>query len=451
VIVLLVFVAASCEPPSSDGDPVTGSSTPPQETPSEDPRSVANEREVRLARRRIEHVIFLIKENRTFDHMFGRFPGADGATTGMTCDGREVPLRRAGNFLYGPSHSFEGGLSAINGGRMNCFSELAGGQELRAYVQYRPRDIPSYWAYARRFALADRFFSSTYGPTGIEHLFTIAATSDRFTDHERETPPGQFGDDGIPREFCGDRTERAWSFRQLDAAGRAHAFRLEEQASVDALRSRYWFLRWPCIDVTILPDLLQERGISWSYYLGENEYVHTIDWIRHARTGPMRRHVVDDAELLRDLERGGLPAVSWLIPDRQYSEHPAASGMCQGENWTVELVNTLMRSPHWRHTVLVITWDDFGGFYDHVAPPHIDLFGLGPRVPALVISPWVRPGLVYHETLEFSSVLKLIERIWDLPSLTRRDRSASDMLAMFDFDQRPNPKLIRRPRDCESV
>jgi phospholipase C len=140
-----------------------------------------------------------------------------------------------------------------------------------------------------------------------------------------------------------------------------------------------------------------------------------------------------------------------LIPDRQYSEHPAASGMCQGENWTVELVNTLMRSPHWRHTVLVITWDDFGGFYDHVAPPHIDLFGLGPRVPALVISPWVRPGLVYHETLEFSSVLKLIERIWDLPSLTRRDRRASDMLAMFDFDQRPSPKLIRRPRDCGSV
>ena len=406
---------------------------------------------MRLARRRIEHVVFLIKENRTFDHMFGRFPEANGATTGLTCDGRRVPLRPAGNFLFGPLHSFEGGLRAINGGRMNCFSELGGGEALWAYVQYRRQDIPSYWAYARRYALADRFFSSTYGPTGIEHLFTIAATSDRFTDHEREQPPGQFGTNGIPREFCGDRTERAWSFRILDAAERAHAYRLENDAGVEELKERYWYLRWPCIDVTILPDLLEERGISWKYYLGDNEYVHTIDWIRHARTGPMRRRVVDDAEILRDLERGSLPAVSWLIPDREFSEHPAVSGMCEGENWTVEFVNTLMRSSAWRHTALVITWDDFGGFYDHVPPPHIDLFGLGPRVPAIVISPWVRPGFVYHETLEFSSVLKLIETIWDLPSLTRRDRRSRDMLELFDFVQRPVPRLVRATRDCEAA
>ncbi|HZB01114.1 MAG TPA: alkaline phosphatase family protein [Actinomycetota bacterium] len=415
------------------------------------PGTKASGRQLTQARQRIEHVIFMIKENRTFDHMFGRFPGADGATTGFTCDGREVPLRPAANFLYGPLHSFEGALIAINGGRMNCFSELGGEEELWAYVQYRPRDIPNYWAYARRFALADRFFSSTYGPTGIEHLFTIAATTDRFTDHERATPPGQFGTNGIPREYCGDRTERAWSFRVLGAAARAHAFDLEDRAAAEELRERYWFLRWPCIDVRILPDLLEERGISWRYYLGENEYVHTIDWIRHARTGPIRRNVVDDAEVLRDLERGKLPSVSWLIPDREFSEHPAVSGMCQGENWTVDVVNALMRSPHWRRTILVITWDDFGGFYDHVPPPHVDLFGMGPRVPAIVISPWVRPGLVYHETLEFSSVLKLIERIWDLPSLTRRDRRADDMLGMFDFDQRPNRKLFRQPRGCDRL
>jgi phospholipase C len=110
-----------------------------------------------------------------------------------------------------------------------------------------------------------------------------------------------------------------------------------------------------------------------------------------------------------------------------------------------------MRSPAWRSTVLVVTWDDFGGFYDHVPPPHIDLFGLGPRVPAIVISPWVRPGLVYHETLEFSSVLKMIETIWDLRSLTRRDRRASDMLEMFDFRQRPNRRVIRDPRVCPAA
>ncbi|HEX5938435.1 MAG TPA: alkaline phosphatase family protein [Actinomycetota bacterium] len=448
LVLVLALVACDANPPVR---PSESPRIPSPKPPPDDPVVAAEEVQVRLARRRIDHVIFLIKENRTFDHLFGRFPGANGATTGLTCDGLRVPLRPAANFLYGPLHSFEGGLRAINGGRMNCFSELGGDEELWAYVQYRPEDIPNYWFYARRFALADRFFSSTYGPTGIEHLFTIAATSDRFTDHERAEPPGQFGTNGIPREYCGDRSERAWSFRILDAAERAHAYRLEDGARGEELRERYWFLRWPCIDVQILPDLLQERGISWRYYLGENEYVHTIDWIRHARTGPMRRRVVDDDVILDDLERGTLPAVSWLIPDREFSEHPSVSGMCQGENWTVEIVNALMRSPAWLHTALVITWDDFGGFYDHVPPPHIDLFGLGPRVPAIVISPWVRPGLVYHETLEFSSVLKMIETIWDLPSLTRRDRRSRDMLDMFDFEQRPIPRRIRDQRDCEAA
>jgi phospholipase C len=447
----LALLLVACDSGAPRTDPTGSASVPPPVRPSESPAVGASERQVGLARGRIQHVVFLIKENRTFDHVFGRFPGADGATTGLTCDGRLVPLRPAGNFLYGPLHSFEGALRAINGGRMNCFSELGGGEDLWAYVQYRRQDIPSYWAYARRYALADRFFSSTYGPTGIEHLFTIAATSDGFTDHERERPPGQFGTNDIPREYCGDRTERAWSFRILDAAERAHAYRLENDPRVEELQDRYWYLRWPCIDVTILPDLLEEREISWRYYLGDNEYVHTIDWIRHARTGPMRRRVVDDAEILRDLERGSLPAVSWLIPDREFSEHPSVSGMCQGENWTVEFVNALMRSTAWRHTALVITWDDFGGFYDHVPPPHIDLFGLGPRVPAIVISPWVRPGLVYHETLEFSSVLRLIETIWDLPSLTRRDRRSRDMLDLFDFEQRPVPRLLRRTRDCDGA
>jgi phospholipase C len=107
-----------------------------------------------------------------------------------------------------------------------------------------------------------------------------------------------------------------------------------------------------------------------------------------------------------------------------------------------------MRSPQWRSTVIVLTWDDFGGFYDHVAPPHVDLFGLGPRVPAIVISPWARPGFVDHTTLEFSSVLKLIERLFRLDILGPRDKVADDLLGAFDFRQSPNPRLVRSQRDC---
>jgi phospholipase C len=112
------------------------------------------------------------------------------------------------------------------------------------------------------------------------------------------------------------------------------------------------------------------------------------------------------------------------------------------------VMNALQQSPDWNETAVVIAWDDFGGFYDHVPPPHIDLFGLGPRVPAIIASPWSRSGYVDSKTYEFSSVLKFIETIFDLPALTGRDRRANDMLDAFDFQQEPLEPLILEQRDC---
>ena len=453
-MLLAVAVIGSTCTSAADGDPepTAPPSTPAPLTAAPGPALGAEDEVVALARRRIDHVVYLIKENRTFDHMFGRFPGADGVTTGFACDGREIPLTRAPDDAPGPDHSFQGGIKAINGGRMNCFDQLFGGGQLQAYVQYRADQIPAYWTYAQTYVLADRFFSSTYGPTGIEHLFTVGATTDGFTDHERATPAGQFGSNEIPREYCMDRTEWMWSFR-LDMTPQEvqDAFALEEAAEAGPLKARYWFEREACTDVQILPDLLEEADVSWRYYLGDNDYINTLALIEHAIFGPMANKVVTDDDFLIDLEEGNLPAVSWLIPDVEVSEHPAAGSMCEGENWTVEVVNAIMRSPEWRHTAIVITWDDFGGFYDHVPPPHVDLFGFGPRVPMLLISPWARQGHIANDTLEFSSVLKMIEMIWDLPSLTKRDRRASDMLNLFDFEGDPAPKTILEPRDCSAV
>lgn len=407
----------------------------------------ASAHQLRLARTHIEHVVFVIKENRTFDTLFGRFPGADGATTGFTCDGTEVPLTRAADDAPGPDHSFQGGLRAIHGGQMNCFSELNGGAQLQSYVQYWREDLPAYWALAEHFGLADRFFSSVYGPTGIEHLYTIAATTDRFTDHERAGAEGQYGDNGIPREFCEDPTERAFSFKRLSPAQVEEAFRIEE-GSTPGLLNPYWTERWPCIDVPTLPDRLSAKGVPWKYYVGQNDYVKTMKWIRHIRYGPDYRRVVDDSRFLHDLAAGDLPAVSWVVPDVAESDHPAAGSICRGENWTVELVNALQQSPEWKRTLVVVTWDDFGGFYDHVPPPHVDLYGFGPRVPTIVISPWARSGYIEHQTLEFASVLKTIEEIWDVAPLTDRDRSAADLLTMLDFEQQPTPPLLLEPRSC---
>ena len=441
-------------PPTYTGPPHTG--TPPSASPGVSPfdpypvPEIASAERVALARRKITHVVFLIKENRTFDTFFGTFPGADGATSGRTCDGRTVPLVEAHDVTSGPDHSFQGGIHAIDGGRMDCFSTLYGGLQLQSYVQYHRDQIPNYWSLAEHFVLADRFFTSVYGPTGIEHVDTVAAQTGRFIDHERANPPGQFGANGIPREFCLDPTERAYSFHKLtpDEVNRVGV--LENQATPGPLFRTFGSLRRACMDIAILPDELRAAGVSWKYFLGDDDYVKTPFWIRHWAFGPMMDEVETADTFLKDVAAGDLPAVSWLVPDIEVSDHPPNS-VCRGENWTVKVLNSLQRSPEWKHTAVVITWDDFGGFYDHVPPPHVDEYGMGPRAPMLLISPWARPGLIAHQTLEFASVLKMIETIFDVPALTERDTNASDMLDLFDFRQQPNPKLLLPQRDCSAV
>ena len=173
-----------------------------------------------------------------------------------------------------------------------------------------------------------------------------------------------------------------------------------------------------------------------------------LDAIRHIRlTSLWTQHVVPTEQFVKDAESGKLPAVSWLVTSAGLSEHPPAS-VCLGENWTVEQLNAVMRGPEWKSTVVFLTWDDFGGFYDHVAPPVADNFGFGPRVPMLVISPWVKRGHISHTTLEFSSVLKFIEERFDLDALTERDEDANDLIDSFDFEQSPLAPLILSTRQC---
>jgi phospholipase C len=391
--------------------------------------------------------VFIVKENRTFDTYFGRFPGADGATSGTRCDGSTVPLTRAIDHTADVEHHFIPGLRAVNGGKMNCFDELANGQQLQSYVQFHAGQIPAYWAWAKRYALADRFFSSVYGPTGPEHLWTIAAQSDRFVDHEA---PPQFGTNGVGREYCDDPQERAWSFRILTEAEVRQVFVLEERHETAGQIEGFLIERWPCFDVKVLPDELTAHGVSWHYYRGDNPFVDPLRQIRHVWFGPERRGRVPEPTFIPDALGGDLPAVSWLTPPVSLSEHPPAS-VCLGENWTVRAVNAMMRGPDWRRTAIVLTWDDFGGFYDHVPPPHLDIYGLGPRVPTIVISPWAKAGFVDSAPLEFSSVLRMIERIHGLQPLGPRDRIAGDLLEAFDFTGPPRPPLEMPERDCSKV
>ena len=391
---------------------------------------------VKLARSKIKHIVFLVKENRTFDTLFGKFPGANGATEGTHCDGTTAPLSHASDSVGDLPHSFADGVEVIDGGKMDCFHDAG-------YIQYDGQDLSSYWAYARRFVLADNFFSSEYGPTCVEHFFNYAAQSDRFVDCAR---PGQFG--MRQREFCDDPFEVAYTLPTLTRDQSDQLFGVEGQGPAGAaqLRTQYR-LRFPCTDVKVLPDELQARGITWREYRGNTSWVQPLREVRHVRFSSMYRDVVPNTRFSIDVQNGRLPQVSWLTPPVPLSDHPPHS-ICEGQNWLVDTLNTLMRSKYWSSTAVVVTWDDFGGFYDHVPPPHLDLYGLGPRVPAMVISPWARRGLIDHDQMDFASVLKFIETIFDLPSLTDRDAKADDMLSAFDFRHPPQPAMLLPDRSC---
>jgi phospholipase C len=401
---------------------------------------------VQLAQQNIQHVVFLLKENRTFDTLFGQFPGADGATTGSLCDGTAMPLAPAADQAANIDHSFLAGVTAVNGGQMNCFDQLGGGglaPTLGGYVQYSKKQIPNYWSYAQHFTLADRFFSSVYGPSGIEHLWTFAGQAGGFVGHEG---PGQFGT-GAPREYCDDPTERAWAFRPLTQTDRSQISLLESSQTTAHQIKNYWQARWPCVNIPVLPDQLAARNVTWKEYRGDNSYVQPLRMVQHVRQDPrLWAHVVSSDQFVTDIQAGRMPAVSWLTPPWNYSEHPPQS-ICAGENWTVQMINAVMQSTYWSSTAIILTWDDFGGFYDHVPPPKLDIWGLGPRVPAIIISPWSKTG-VLSDTLSFESVMRLIEVLHGLQPLTYRDASANDLLGAFDFTQQPLPPLVRPTRTC---
>lgn len=373
---------------------------------------------------KIEHIVFMVKENHTFDNYFGTFRGADGATLGKISTGEWIQLSHTPDRPPEIDHSFESAVLAIHNGAMDRFDLIPGATvngEYRAYTGYTEADIPNYFTYARHFVLADAFFSSLSGPSFPNHLYTVAAQSGGAISNPRHT-----------------------FFWGCDSPEQARVNVLDEHGNI--------MPQYPCFDFRTLADSLQALGISWKYYApgpGQPGYIWSaLNAIAHIRLTPLwKEHVVPTEEFAQDALHGQLPSVSWLIADSAMSDHPPES-VCEGENWTVEQLNAVMQGPDWNSTVVFITWDDFGGFYDHVGPPVVDNVGFGPRVPLLVISPWAKPGYICRATMEFSSVLRFIEKRFDLGSLTLRDRFASDMLDCFDFKQSPLPPLILAVREC---
>jgi phospholipase C len=399
--------------PTRSGSPAASPrpSRSPQASVSPTPRGVT--------RWPIKHVVFLIKENRTFDNLFGTFPGANGVSVGFD-DGARRPLTTGTDGNIGSEdipHCYTCSLAAWNHGRMDGFNQNAVSDEW-AYTQLSRGQLPNYWHWAQAFVLADNFFSSAQGPSFPNHLFAIAAQSGGAHDNPRRTGPfrssNTFG--------CDAPTGQTVTI--VDSEGH------EKQVQ-------------PCFDFATEGDLLTKAGIDWAYYAAEPEQLGYI-WsaysaIRHIReTREWHRRVRPVDELIRDIEANDLPPVTWISPRYEVSEHPQYS-FCAGENWSTQVIDAIMRSPMWKSTAIFVTWDDYGGFYDHVPPPQVDGFGLGIRVPLLVISPFAKRGHVDHTVGEFSGVLRFIEDNWGLSQLTHRDRRAMDLSYDFDFARRPRP------------
>ncbi|MGA3167369.1 MAG: alkaline phosphatase family protein [Terriglobia bacterium] len=381
---------------------------------------------------KIEHVVWIIQENHSFDNYFGTFPHADGippSTCLPSLPGSKECVKPfhmpQGQPLLDLEHSWETAQAAYDHGAMDGFVWVEGSPYTIGY--YDETDIPNYWRYARHFTLCDRFFSSEMTGSSPNHVFTVAAQSGEINnigtleqlEDELDDPEG-FPFASIVKHFGNQNV--SWKY-YVETQPKS-----PDWAEINASLSRLAF-----------PD---PKGFTlWNPMPG-------FKAIREDESRMNRLVALD--EYYEDLQEGTLPQVAWIIPDFQDSEHPPEP-LDQGMWYVTRIVNALMGSPYWSHTAIFLTWDDYGGFYDHVPPPEVDAYGYGPRVPMLVISPYAKPDYVSHYNYDFTSVLKFIEERWNLPHLTARDGRANGMLDCFDFDAPPRAaEVIPVPANLHS-
>jgi|GEM_PF-170058 len=378
----------------------------------------------------IKHVVFIVRENRSFDSMFGTFPNANGATSGVTSTGQVLQLQHLPDAMaHDICHGWGCFIQAIDYGKMDGFDLLTTGApcnmngDYECYGQQWQIDIPNYWTYATDFALGDNFFTSNKASTTPNHLYTVAAQSAGIITN------APAGCDSPPNALLG----------VLDANGN--------------FTSKY-----PCIDLTTTMDQLQAAGVSWRYYAATLIPFNSMELISHLRYGPLWPNNVNDSQFITDVSGGNLPSVSWLMATGEATDHPPYS-ICFGENYTVNAVNAIMNSTkYWTQepTAIFIVWDDPAGLYDHVPPPQLDQFGLSMRSPLLVISPYTPKGSngsnVTHVQYEHSSVLTFIEDLFGISPLTQRDGSQANHMSadpvLFDFNQSLRSPEPLTPRTC---
>jgi len=418
---------------------------------------------------RVEHLVVIYQENWSFDGLFGKFPGANGianasaasiaqtdragtpyATLPPSIDTRTPPpapdpripanlpvmpfdlapyvppTSRAGN----PVHRFYQQQLQINGGRMDRFVAWTNvGGLVMSY--YDATHMPL-GTLAQEFVLADNFFHAAFGGSFLNHMWLICACTPRWPDAPADLRAQLDAKGGLVKD--GDVSPDGYIVNTAYTVNTPHPARVPRDHLV------------PNLALPTIGDRLDEKGLGWAWYSGG--WNDALAGKAHARfayhhqpfaffakwsdgTAAKARHLRDEADFLRDVAAGRLPPVSFVKPLGTQNEHPNSSELLVGQQHVAELVQAVRASPLWPRTLIVITYDENGGRWDHVAPPVVDRWGPGTRVPAVIVSPLVKRGHVDHTRYDTTAILKLIETRWGLAPLAARDAAQDPLTGAF--------------------
>ncbi|MBV9717981.1 MAG: hypothetical protein JOZ77_01570 [Candidatus Eremiobacteraeota bacterium] len=379
----------------------------------------------------IRHVVIIVQENRTFDNLFNGFPGADTVSTGKNSSGKTVVLAEvpmASRYDLGHKHRswvedyHRGAMDGFNTEPVKCYGKRSGCPPpgSAAYAFVARADITPYWQMAQSYTLADELFETSEGPSFPAHQYLISGTSTIANGSPYRASENADDEDDIGHQGGCDSLASS-SVETIDAQG-------AEGNPV-----------FPCFERISIMDLLNEHDVSWRYYEpfgGAGEW-HAVDAIKQIRDGPSYANVVwPSTRIFNDVRNGRLASVAYVIPTAKESDHPGRTDGT-GPSWVASVVNAIGASKYWNSTAIVVLWDDWGGWYDHVPPQKYNSFELGFRVPMIVISPYAKTGYVSHTKYEFGSVLKFVEETFGLPSLDTTDTRANDLSDCFDYGRMP--------------
>jgi phospholipase C len=379
----------------------------------------------------VKHIVVIVQENRTVDNLFNGFPGADTRSWGRNEDGQIVVLRKTDLAApYDISHKHKTWLADYAHGKLNgfsrdgenCYKDKDGCPPAAvAAYGYVPRDeVQPYWQMALQYGFADKMFQSNEGPSFPAHQYIISGTSSIA--------------DGSPYK-AEDNAEAAKSGGKQ---GGCSSLPSATVVTIDS-RGRSGPTVFPCFARNSIMQDMDNNDVTWRYFQerGGSGQWHAVDAIKDIWDGPTYDSVRHPSKrALTMIRRKSLVQVTFITPSARNSDH-AGRNDGHGPDWVASVVNEIGESEYWPDTAIVVVWDDWGGWYDHVRPKIYNSYELGFRVPMIVISPYAKQGYVSHVHYEFGSILKFIEETFGLKSLDTTDARANDLSDFFDFTKPP--------------